>query len=178
MAFEKCNVQLFSRHDMGILVTDIYDELKVNLVEFLEQFEFYGISTDGWSSEVQKKACISLTIYYLDVIFELQKISMGVISADYRHNADNLSEHIKKICNELKIWKKVSVIVVDHASTMGAMCENLNKDFHGCFNHFLNLICKLFFECIKKRESLVSVSDDEDEDDGGMAANSLDSSDF
>ena len=50
----------------------------------------------------------------------------------------------------MKVWKKVSVKVVDHASNMGAMCEKMNKDFHGCFNHFLNLVCKLFVECFKE----------------------------
>ena len=69
----------------------------------------------------------------------------------------------RKFGNDMKILKKVSVIVVDHASTLGAMCEQLNKDFHGCFNHFLNLVCKLFFECFKKGECLIPISDDEEE---------------
>jgi len=54
----------------------------------------------------------------------------------------------------MKILKKVSVIVVDHASTLGAMCEQLNKDFHGCFNHFLYLVCKLFLSALKKANVL------------------------
>jgi len=79
---------------------------------------------------------------------------------DYHHNAGNLPDYVKKSCKNMKIWKKVSVIVFDHASTMGTMCEQMNKDFHECFNHFLNLVCELFFECFKKSECLIFISDD------------------
>jgi len=79
--------------------------------------------------------------------------------ADYHHNADNLPEHVKKSCNGMKILKKVSAIVIvdDHASTMGALCEQLNKDFHGCFNHFLNLVCKLLLSASKKANVYVNL---------------------
>ena len=43
------------------------------------------------------------------------------------------------------------------------MCKNLNRDFHGCFNHFLNLVCKLFFDSVKKAECEIEISDDEEE---------------
>ena len=41
-------------------------------------------------------------------------------------------------------------MVVDHASVMGSTCVAMQREFHGCFAHFLNLICKLFFDCVKK----------------------------
>jgi ElaB/YqjD/DUF883 family membrane-anchored ribosome-binding protein len=149
---------------MGNLITEIYLDKNKRLIEFLKLFKYYGITTDGWSSEAKKKACISLTIHFLDKVFELKKISLGVIAADYEHNADNLADHLNKVLSSYGILDKVSVICVDHASTMGKMCKNLDRDFHGCLNHLLNLICKLFFDCVNKCTPGIEISDDEEEE--------------
>ena len=112
----------------------------------------------------QKKACFSLTIHFLDKVFELKKISLGVIAADYEHNAENLSDHLNKVLSSYGILDKVSVICVDHASTMGKMCKNFDRDFYGCLNHLLNLICKLFFDCVNKCTPGIEIIDDEEEE--------------
>ncbi len=44
---------------------------------------------------------------------------------------------------------------------MGAMCKNLNRDSRGSFNHFINLVCLLFFDYVKKAEREIEISDDE-----------------
>ena len=147
---------------MNGIVRDLYDEKHAALIEFLKSFEFYGITTDGWSSEAKKMACISLTLHYLDALYELQKISMGVIVADYEHNAQNLSTHLHQLLTSLGIWRKVTVVVVDHAASNGAMCRFLDKDFYGCMAHFLNLACRLFFNSLKKGEMDEIFSDNDD----------------
>jgi hypothetical protein len=161
-AWDTVGVSLLDRKDMAILISDIYVEKNGNLIEFLKRNLFYAITTDGWTSEAKKKACITLTIHYLNRLFELSKISLGIITADYAHNAENLAEHLNNLLSKYGILDKVTLMVVDHASTMGSLCENMGRDFYGCLNHLLNLICKLFFECVRKCKSKVVVSDDEE----------------
>jgi hypothetical protein len=96
----------------------------------------------------------------LDSKFLLQNISLGIITADYEHNAENLSNHLNELLEEYKILDKVSIIVVDHASVMGKTCELMERDFYGCFAHFLNLVCRLFFDGLKKYKFDVVVSPD------------------
>ena len=55
------------------------------------------------------------------------------------------------------------MVVVDHASTMGNMCINLAKDFYGCLAHLLNLICRLFFDCVRSVSVETGISDNEQE---------------
>ena len=64
---------------------------------------------------------------------------MGLIKADYEHNADNLTEHLNQLLEQYRIFNKVSIMIVDHATTMGAVCAKMDREFHGCFAHFLNL---------------------------------------
>jgi hypothetical protein len=139
-------------------------EIKETILKELEKIEFCSITTDGWSSKFQKKAFISLTIHYLDEHFKPVKISLGIIPADHNHNAQNLAKHLKALLCDHKIKKKCKVMVVDHASTMGEVCNLLDYDFYGCFNHFLNLVCTMFFNCFKIPKSS-SIDNDEIIDD-------------
>ncbi len=133
-----------------MLITELYFEKNTQLIEFLKLFKFYGITTDGWSSKAKKKACISLTIHYLNATFDLDKISLGIISADYAHNSENLRDHLNSLLAKYGILDKVMIVVMDHASTMGLLGQLMERDFYGCLAHLLNLVCKLFFDCTKK----------------------------
>ena len=55
--------------------------------------------------------------------------------------------------------------MVDHASTMGATCKELGREFHGCFSHFLNLVCKMFFDSIKKNDCNFDITPEQSEDE-------------
>lgn len=160
--FDKLNGKIFGKKDMTILLSELYLEKDKSLKSFLAKNNYYSITTDGWSSKKKKKAFISLTIHYLDVKFKLENISLGIISADYEHNAENLSGHLKELLEKYEIFDKVSIIVVDHASVMGKTCELMRRDFYGCFAHFLNLVCRLFFDSLKKYKfDIVSSPDPE-----------------
>jgi len=128
---------------MNLLMSELFFSRHESLVLFLEQNEFYSITTDGWTSKKKKKAFIALTIHYLNSKFLLENISLGLIKADYDHNADNLTEHLNQLLEQYRILNKVTLMVVDHASTMGSVCVKMDREFHGCFAHFLNLGCYL-----------------------------------
>ncbi len=116
----------------------------------MKLYKFYGITTDGWSSKDKKKTCISLTIQYLVAVFELSKISLGIIAADYEHNANNLRDHLNSLLSKHGILDKVMIIVIDHARTIGLLGQLMKRDFYGCLAHLLNLVCKLFYDVTKK----------------------------
>ena len=83
----------------------------------MNKVDFLAITTDDLSSQYQKEAFISLTLHYLNQLFEQVKISLGIIPANYSHNSGNLKNHLLEILSGL-VEKKVKVMVVDHASTM------------------------------------------------------------
>jgi hypothetical protein len=103
--FKIFKVKLFERHDITTVIADLYMEIKETILKELEKIEFCSITTDGWSSKFQKKAFISLTIHYLDEYFKPVKISLGIIPADYNHNAQNLAKHLKALLYDHKIKK-------------------------------------------------------------------------
>ena len=148
---------------MVMLTSELYFEQDLLLKKFLKNNDYYSITTDGWSSKKKKKAVISLTMHYLDIKYVLQNISLGIIPADYEHSAQKLSDHLNKLFEKYGILDRVSIIVVDHASTMGATCKELGREFHGCFAHFLNLVCKMFFDNIKKKDCDFDVSPEQTE---------------
>ena len=151
---------------MTNLTTELYFTLNSDLKSFLQQIDsFFAITTDGWSSKKKKKAFISLTIHYLNSQFSVENISLGILKADYEHNSKKLSEHLNKLLEEYGILNKVSIMVVDHASVMGSTCAEMKREFYGCFAHFLNLVCKLFFDSIKKKDFDISISPDENNSD-------------
>ena len=137
--------------------------MKQKTIEELNKVDFLAITTDGWSSQYQKGAFISLTLHYLNELFEQVNISLGIIPANYSHNAGNLKNHLLEILSGLGVEKKVKVMIVDHASTMGALCASMDVDFYGSFAHFMNLVCHLFLVCVKNPKfTTENFSDDED----------------
>ncbi len=99
----------------------------------------------------------------------MEQKSLGVIEANYAHNADNLTKALKSILEEYQIQNKVRIMVTDHADTMGKVCDKMGYDFHGCFGHFLNLVCQLFFKVVNKSKANLKIdfSDDEGSENEG-----------
>ena len=124
---------------MTMLTSELYFSIQENLITFLEKNDFYSITTDGWTSKKKKKAFFALTLHFLNEKYLLENLSLGLIKADYDHNADNLVKHLNQLLEQYRIMNKVSLMVVDHASTMGSVCVKMDREFHGCFAHFLNL---------------------------------------
>ena len=58
----------------------------------------------------------------------------------------------------------MKLFVVDHASIVGFLCELLRTDFYGCSAIFFNLVCRLFFDCVKKSKTYFNISDDKTQD--------------
>jgi hypothetical protein len=162
LAFQNLDVKLSDRKHMALLTRDLFLKQNEELKSFLKKVDFFAFTTDGWSSKKKKKAFISLTLHYLTRKFELETISLGIISADYEHNAVNLTDHLNKLLEQYGILNKVSIMVVDHASVMGSTCQSMGREFYGCFAHFLNLVCKLFFDNIKNCEKDLSISSDDE----------------
>ena len=61
---------------------------------------------DDWTSKA-KKPYIALTLHYLNSEYVLFKISMGIIVADYNHDAINLKDHSYKLYFQVvEFWIK------------------------------------------------------------------------
>ena len=47
---------------------------------------------------------------------------------------------------------------------MDSLSQLLRVDLYGCSANFLNLVCRLFFDCVKKSKINFNISDDKIED--------------
>jgi len=96
----------------------------------------------------------------LDENFEFKSFIVGIKKLNL-HDAFSVSKALEQKMNQYGIQDKLKYFAVENATVMTNACnKELNKEYVGCFNHFLNLIVKRFFN-----KDLIKNEDENDKDD-------------
>ena len=84
------------RYMNDTIVPMLYDALKGNIKNILENTQYIALTTDAWRS-FAKQSYIGLTCHIINHNGELQNFLLSTTEITTRHTSLNLREHIKKI---------------------------------------------------------------------------------
>jgi len=153
------NIPIPSRKQLVDIINNLYDEINDNITIDLKEYDFLSGTSDGWTPKYLNNSFLSLTLNALDENFEFKSFIVGIKKLNL-HDAFSVSKALEQKMNHYGIQDKLKYFAVDNATVMTNACKRLNKEYVGCFNHFLNLIVKRFFN-----KDLIKNEDENDKDD-------------
>ena len=119
----------------------VFDKLKGHVVSILETEVGVNASltTDLWTSPTNH-SFISLTLHYLDAVFQQKMVVLGCFLFDESHEGSAIQERIKGIVEEYGLFQKFHLVVRDNAANVVAALSTSQFDHIGCFRHILQLV--------------------------------------
>ena len=133
-------LSLNRRNVGGSFLDKVYEEVTRPIRPMLQKSKRITLLLDGWTTERQEKVvtvCVkSKQTYY---------ILYTAVLDEKTHDAGELLGHMKTVCTDFAIEKKVSCIVADGDSTVQSaskqMCKYLEEEVEGNPYHPKRVIC-------------------------------------
>jgi len=132
------NIPIPTRKQLVDIIIKLYDEINDNITIDLKDYDFLSGTSDGWTPKYLNNSFLSLTLNALDENFEFKSFIVGIKKLNL-HDAFSVSKALEQKMNHYAIQDKLKYFAVDNATVMTNACKRLNKEYVGCFNHFLNL---------------------------------------
>ena len=99
------------------LIPATYEEIASKVKDSLKQSFFISLTTDGWTSWATK-SFITVTAHVMDKEWELKEFVLRTAETSDSHTADNLAEHLLKVCSDWDIQLASSAIATDSAANV------------------------------------------------------------
>ena len=133
----------------------LYNEKVKAMREIISSLITVSMTTDGWKCVPLKKSFISLTLHYLNSMWNHQSLDLGIYLIEGSHSASNIVNKLEQIFSLFELEKsKISSITADNASNMKKLARLLGKNYIGCFAHLINLIVnKAFAMCFLRKKN-------------------------
>ena len=122
-----------------VAIPAAYGSTKEQVVQDVEQAEYYSATTDCWSSQ-GLKPYLSYTVHYIDNQWSLKSYCLQTMYLPEDHTANNLAEGLQETLQtwSLDVTKQVC-ITTDSASNIVRATKDLGWKQLSCFGHNLNL---------------------------------------
>ena len=129
-----------------------------------------ALTSDMWTAS-NNHAFLSLTIYYVNSLWQLKSFLLDIIPMTVRHTGTNMADAIMTVLHDFDLAEKALALTTDNASSMivcgNLITEELEEEFgnlnfshYRCAAHILNLAVnkgvELVNESIEKIRSLMS----------------------
>lgn len=137
-----------ARTSITSMIDEKYEILSKITKSRLLEVTSLSITTDIWTETKNTTSFLGVTCHYLWQQ-KLKTLTIGLVELSERHNAEYLSNELKKICDEwnIKEEKIVAVITDNGANIVKAVAEMFGKNKHiPCFAHTLDLVAQKIFE--------------------------------
>ena len=126
-------------HITRTLIPAMYDEIVSKVRKTLKESSFISLTTDGWTSRATK-SFITVTAHVMDEKWKLKEFVLSTAEMSDSHTAENLAEHLKKVCSDWDIELKSTAITTDNAANIVLAIEKCSPLVHvRCMAHVLNL---------------------------------------
>jgi len=103
--------------------------------------EYYGFTTDGWSTNVATHSLLSLTAHWVEQDFTKVSAVLCVKEMKGSHTESGICE---KFCSMLSDWnidkRSVQVVLRDNAANMKKAMKDAAIPSYGCFAPSLQLV--------------------------------------
>lgn len=144
------NYKMVSRsHITEKVIPEIYQRVKVKVLELLKELPHIVITTDIWTSDSssQSNDFISLTAHGINANFEYKNYCLEVMPFDgAQHSGINIASNLHKAVHDWSIQDRVRAVVTDNAANMGVAIREIQKTCDvvpiKCLAHSLQLVIK------------------------------------
>ena len=117
----------------------LYNSVKSAVEKELKEMEFFSATTDLWSSEVMHPY-ISLTIHFVNQLWEMKNLCLQTVFLPCDHTGDNIAEALKEGVDSWSLKEEQLVyITTDNGSNVVCATTKLKWNRLSCFGHNLNL---------------------------------------
>ncbi|CAF1638825.1 unnamed protein product, partial [Didymodactylos carnosus] len=127
------------KHFTEKLLSQKYDEARLQVKVRFNETKFVSITTDNWTS-VANESYITVTAHFITANFEMVNLNLTTYEFPGSHTGNRIHEQLESICNDWNILDKLVCITTDNASA----ALNGARDFDGvesfgCFAYKINL---------------------------------------
>jgi hypothetical protein len=122
-----------SRHLQSVVTTE-----KSLMRSRMKRASNFGLTTDGWTSELTNAQFITVTIHFLDRKWSMNSLILATREAEEKHTAENVRTLTRTILDEYGAYHNGIVYITDNAANMKAAFKD--EIWAGCAGHNLNLV--------------------------------------
>ncbi|KAL3116669.1 hypothetical protein niasHT_000747 [Heterodera trifolii] len=128
------------KHFSDSLIPSIYQKLFAKVKSNLTKSDHFSFTIDGWTSRNEAQSLVSLTVHYIDELFEPKFYILEARPVHGRHTAENYVEILNDSLELFGIEQhKIHLFMRDAQSTMQATTRGLNVDSFDCLAHKIQL---------------------------------------
>ncbi|KAI7964469.1 hypothetical protein MJO29_002567 [Puccinia striiformis f. sp. tritici] len=165
--------KMIGRHTGREDCIDIYNQMKLTMMEEMSAVQRVALTTDLWTSSDQTGYMV-VTAHYINDKWELIKCIIGFKPLASPHDGPAISDRISQTLLEWNLMEKCTFMTVDNASSNDAAVKrvrrlvderrvgglDVNGDFFHmrCAAHVINLVVRDGFQCISQALSKLQSS--------------------
>lgn len=131
----------------NLLCNDIYNKMKLKILELLKQFEKLSFTTDVWSVPSANVSLLSLTAHGITNNYERVSIILNCEQLEGRHTGEIIANNLNKILQDWGLsTESVHCILRDKGSNMIKAMSTANFTDANCTIHQLQLCVRSAME--------------------------------
>lgn len=131
----------------NLLCTDIYNKMKLKILELLKQFEKLSFTTDVWSEPSANVSLLSLTAHGITDNYERVSVILKCEQLEGRHTGEIIANNLNNILQDWGLsTESVHCILRDRGSNMIKAMNMANLTDANCTIHQLQLCVRLAME--------------------------------
>ena len=128
------------------MIPSLYLQEKEKIETSIANAEYCSFTTDLWTAKYQNRSYISLSIHFIDNVWELQSYCLETREVSVDHTAENIASELKELLSDWKVKERVCGFTTDNAANISNAMERLDVLNFPCLGHTLQLAVKQSFD--------------------------------
>ena len=133
--FVPLSASQFSR----VVIPTLYEKTKSKVKDSLSKADHLSVTTDAWTG-CHNRSYISVTIHFIDGLWNLKHYCLQIQEITESHTAVNLADDLRNSLEQWESLDRVVMITTDNAANISnAVVKELKLPHFGCVGHVLQL---------------------------------------
>lgn len=128
--------ELPHRTSISRALTSVYNDCKAWLVDYITVNcpTTVGVTIDGWCDKYRRRNYITLTLHFINEMFELINLTLATNHLPDRHTGENFLQHVETILDCYGLTEKNIYMVTDAGKNV--TLKWLSFELNYCFLFF------------------------------------------
>lgn len=128
------------------VIPSLYLQEKERIESSIANAEYCSFTTDLWTAKHQNRSYISLTIHFIDNVWELRSYCLETREISVDHTAENIATELGDLLSDWKVKERVCGFTTDNGANIVNAMERLDVLNFPCLGHTLQLAVKQSFD--------------------------------
>ena len=103
-----------------------YQLVRLEVEKKISCATYMTITSDLWTAQHQHRACISLTVHFVDTSFQMRSRCLQTLEILQDHSADSISEVLSEMLIDWKIKERIIGATTDNAKNITNAIEQMD----------------------------------------------------